>query len=162
MPASGFLQTLAEISIAFAGFASIVVMFRRRDPASWGEADALRYQTMLTGSLAALFFSVVPITIHFCGASDPVVWRISSVSLAAWLLFNFLSNRQTSNRLSRETSISSSIARVFRALSGVAFLLQLTNLHLALPGPFIVGVVYVLSTAGLTFFRLVQIEPPAV
>ena len=65
-------------------------------------------------------------------------------------------------RLTREKSLRPSIFVAFVALSVAALAAQLVNLRVASPGLFIVGVLYLLGTAGLEFFRLVQVEAPAV
>ncbi len=161
MPASDFLQTLAEISIAFAGFASIVVAFRRRDAGSWTQPDALRYQMMLSSSLASLFFSILPIAIHYCGFSDQVVWRASSALLALCQVLVMILTGSPSFRLAREGSLNLSIFIAFSTVSVAVFLAQLVNLRLASPGLFIVGILYLLGTSGLEFYRLVQVKLPA-
>ncbi len=161
MPASDFLQTLAEISIAFAGFASIVVAFQRRDAESWTPPDALRYQMMLSSSLASLFFSILPIAIHYCGFSDQIVGRTSSALLALFQVLVFVLSGLPSIRLVRERSLNLSIFIAFSTVSFSVFLAQLVNLRVASPGLFIVGVLYLLGTAGLEFYRLVQVKLPA-
>ena len=161
MVGSDLLQTLAEVSIGFAGFASIVVVFQRRDSELWSDEDALRYATMLSSSLASLFFSIIPVALHLCGLTDSWVWRTSSALLAVWLVFVALISGRRSAETFRATSLNSAILIAFIALSIAALLLQLANLRLTSPGLYVFGVLYLLATAGLTFYRLVQVRKPA-
>ena len=161
MPGSDFLQTLAEISIAFAGFSSIVVLFRRREADEWTPEDAFRYRTMLLMSLAALFYSVLPSGIHYWEVSDPVVWRSSSAALSIFIAYVAASGLPISLRFAREGRISLRIVVVFSLCIFGALLVQGFNLFgPPKPGPYITGVLVILGSAGLAFFRLVYIRAP--
>lgn len=56
------LRTLAEIAVGFAGFASIVVAFRRQRE-SWTVVDGVRYRVMPTNSLAACALALLPLVL---------------------------------------------------------------------------------------------------
>jgi hypothetical protein len=159
---SDFLQTLAELSIAFAGFSSIVVIFRRREADEWTPEDAFRYRTMLLMSLAALFYSLLPAGIHYWEVPDAVVWRSSSAVLSIFLAFVSVSGLPIALRFAREGRISLGIALIAALFLFGALLTQGFNLFGSpKPGPYITGVLVILASAGLSFFRLVYIKAPA-
>ena len=54
------LLTLAEVSVAFAGFSSVVVLFVHRDPANWPPAVPARLRAMVESSLGTLYASLLP------------------------------------------------------------------------------------------------------
>ena len=58
------LVAYSEISVGFAGFASIVVVFRRRSAGTWESADAFRFGAMLRASLLPAFFSMLPLPLR--------------------------------------------------------------------------------------------------
>ena len=70
MESSDLFLTLGEIAVTLAGFASIVVVFNRRESGTWERADVSRLRGMLATSLYAAFFSVLPIGIHRAGVSE--------------------------------------------------------------------------------------------
>jgi len=53
-------STLAEISIAIAGFSGIVSVFSQRRSGAWTPAERARLIGLLFTSFSAVFFSVVP------------------------------------------------------------------------------------------------------
>ena len=117
---------------------------------------------MLTMSLAALFYSVLPLGIHYWAVSDAVVWRSSSAALSVFLTFTSISLLPSGLRLARAGRISLGIVLATSLLSFAALLAQGLNLFgTPTPGPYITGVLFILSGAGLTFFRLVYIRAPA-
>ncbi len=77
------LFTIAEVAVAFAGFASIVGILGRRSTSSPDDLVALRMRIMLLHSLTVVAFSFVPHLIHTYGIEGEVVWRASS---GFWLI----------------------------------------------------------------------------
>jgi hypothetical protein len=57
------LQTVAEVSIAFAGFTSVVAVLGRHATGEWTEIDRFRLSVMLSTSLAALHFASLPLVL---------------------------------------------------------------------------------------------------
>ena len=53
-------QTLAEVSVAMAGFSSIVVFFKRRETDIWQKSDADRFHGMILHSMLAVLFAFLP------------------------------------------------------------------------------------------------------
>ena len=72
------LLTIAEVAVAFAGFASIVGILGTRSASSAPRVNALRMRIMLLHSLVVVAFSLVPHILHSYGLQEGTVWRASS------------------------------------------------------------------------------------
>ena len=77
------LFTVAEVAVAFAGFASIVGILGRRPTDSPDQLVALRLRIMLLHGLVVVAFSLVPHLLHSYGIQGEAVWRASS---GLWLI----------------------------------------------------------------------------
>lgn len=82
MPESDLLLTIAEISIAFAGFASIVGVLGRRTSRDDPRLDGIRMQAMVVYSLLVVVFALLPV-LGATWSSSPSVWRLASAGLGA-------------------------------------------------------------------------------
>ncbi len=71
-----FLFVVAEVAVAFAGFASIVAVLGQRTTRDHPLTDAFRLRGLLESSLVVVAFSLLPY----------VLVRISSHELSAWRL----------------------------------------------------------------------------
>ena len=78
MEYSDLLLTVAEVAVAFAGFASIVGVLGQRSASSPRRLNAFRMRVMLLHSLVVVAFSLVPFLIHSYGVQEETVWRASS------------------------------------------------------------------------------------
>jgi len=78
MPERDYLLTFAEISVALAGFSSLVALLGSRRGASHPELDVARLLTMLEASLFVALMCVVPLLPHALGASEEMAWRLSA------------------------------------------------------------------------------------
>jgi hypothetical protein len=150
-------HVLAEVAVAFAGFASIAVLFRRRDDGEWSQIDALRYRGMLVNSLFSCAFALLPSILGAFGTPSTALWLSCSSLLFAYiawrLVVSFLSLAYRGM-----TPLKYSIAAAI-------LLLQLANV-IGLPfdrGPasYLAGVSLVLVIAGSNFFELVSVPVPA-
>ena len=86
MEHSDTLLTLAEIAVAFAGFSSIVVVFRNRESGRWEPLDVFRYRAMLRGSLMTAALTGVPLVVSWLAVPPGLVWRVSSAALLLWYI----------------------------------------------------------------------------
>jgi hypothetical protein len=127
------LQTLSEVSVALAGFASLLVVLRRRSPNSVSEGEGADLFVVVGGNLLVLLFSLLPPSLHHLGVSDPSTWRISSVLLGVSLLLGYLVVLRRRARLLR-SGIRPSFPRVSQ---------------IAVQTPLIVVALLVLNTTGL-------------
>lgn len=153
------LLTMAEVSVAFAGFASITVIFRGRSAGEWAFADVLRYGAMLRASLFACLFSLFPLVLFHAGVSESWTWSITSIGL---LGYGAASSRTFALLFRVGARASAEIVRNAIAL-GLIVSFQLLNLldlgfHRE-AAPVLLGVGLLLANAGANFYRLVVINP---
>jgi hypothetical protein len=91
---TGALLSLAEIAAAFAGFAALVSVIRRKknDP---GEAthDILRLRLIISSSVVGVAAALVPVGLAGYGLGVEIVWRLSSLVflvLSYGIIFSFV------------------------------------------------------------------------
>ncbi len=157
------LLTMAELALGFAGFASIVVAFRRRDAEPWNDPDAFAYRGMLRSSLFACFFALLPFPIGAFGASDRADWALSSGALALYVAYTI----RVLVAFVRVVGLPQGVRRYFISISfgyAACGILQVLNaadivFHRSFP-PYLLGVSWLLAVAGINFFRLVVIPEP--
>ncbi len=88
--AEGSLQTLAEVSVALAGFSSLLVVLRRGPAGALSEGEGTDLFVVVGGNLLVLVYSLLPLSLHYLGASESSTWRIASALLAAALLLGYV------------------------------------------------------------------------
>src|SRR5262245_36527333 len=80
------LLTLAQIALGFAGFTSIIVTFKHDTRETWSPIDAFRTARMLSASLAALFFALLPEALLSLDLPGATTWRIGSVLMLVYFV----------------------------------------------------------------------------
>jgi hypothetical protein len=153
------LLTIAEVAVAFAGFASIVVLFQHRDPLRWPPAVVVRLRTMIEGSLVTLFSALLPFILFHFGMNGEALWATCSLLFAA----SICANAVLIWRRSKVPLSGGHLSRSFTITVGVitAFVLAaliLNSAGLVFPrtfGPYLVGVAWNLVFASLMFLRVV-------
>jgi hypothetical protein len=88
MEGSDVLLAICEVSIAFAGFTSIVGVLGQRSRESWDRESSLRLWLMIESSLAMLFFSLMPFPLYHLSVQETTVWGVSSGTMAAFLVLH--------------------------------------------------------------------------
>jgi hypothetical protein len=156
------LLTLAEISVAFAGFSSVVAIFQQTASPDGDAFDLFRFWVMLEFSLAALFFSLLPLLLHFLGLSDAAVWSVSGAALIAFLVGHGVFTRRLIRR--GQPQVVASLTRGLSISGGVVFLTIVVSQALNLAGvlgrsfgPYLLGLLLLLLGAGVNFVRLVWV-----
>jgi len=157
------LLTLAEIAIAFVGFASVVAIFEAR----WSQAEApfdlFRFWVMLAFGLAGLLFSLLPLLLLFLGLSPAWVWRLSSLALAVFVVGNGAFIVRLYRR--RVAAVVASLDPWLSAFANLSYALnllaQLANVAGRLGGPgfglYLFGLLMILLGAAVNFARLVWV-----
>lgn len=85
-----FLFTVAEVAVAFAGFAGLVTVLARRVTQSDRAVDIVRLRDLLLLSLLAVAFALFPELPFAFGAEEEITWRASAACFAAaWSGFGF-------------------------------------------------------------------------
>jgi hypothetical protein len=78
MENSDLLLTIAEIGVAFAGFASIVSVLTADKSERRALGQSILFRTMVLMSLMVVAFSLLPFVTHSFGVRPPASWRVAS------------------------------------------------------------------------------------
>ncbi|HEX5492868.1 MAG TPA: hypothetical protein VFX07_16525 [Candidatus Udaeobacter sp.] len=75
MEAGEALGIAAQIAVALAGFAGVVVVFRREAVHEWSGVDKLRLRLLLANSILPLALSMLGLVLVTIEPMPPGVWR---------------------------------------------------------------------------------------
>ena len=158
------LGIAAQIAVALAGFAGVVVVFRREAVHEWSGIDKLRLRLLLANSMLPLGLSMLGLVLVTIEPEPPGIWRwCSGIFLVATMSF-VMATGKTFRRLNLRNAQRQRITRFIFYLVGAfgtaAMLLQLYNISsLAAFWPFFAGIVYQLVTAMAQFARMILLLP---
>ena len=79
-------DTIAEVSVALAGFSGLAAAFRTRRMRDWAEWERIWFWYILSWSFGSLLFSLLPAVLGGLGLVPSVVWSLSSLLLALFIL----------------------------------------------------------------------------
>jgi hypothetical protein len=83
MDIPGSFQTIAEISIAFAGFTGLIVAFRRND-GPLDNVQKYRLRILLTLAFGAMFLSLLPDALVNFGVRGGYVWILCCTAMSLY------------------------------------------------------------------------------
>lgn len=154
----GILQTIAELSVAFAGFTGVVVAFGRR-PGRGASIDAHAFVAMLASSLQALLFSMLPFLMAAAGMTEPRLWRVGSACMLVGLALGASADLRYGWRADRSEwrGFDRGLAFVVPVLGLSAIGAQLLNVLGAVGRPFAAylgGLLFFLTFSSGMFVRL--------
>ena len=131
MQPSEALSTNAQLAVALAGFAGVVVAFRNRSVHEWSKIDKFRLRILLSNSALPFIMSIFAMLLLATSLPEPTIWRWCSLVafIATAATGQFLSgNYRTFSREDLKASGSRRWIFVSSGLIGVAAtLLQLYN-----------------------------------
>jgi|SRR6266568_1153660 len=166
MQPSEALSASAQVAVALAGFAGVVVAFRSRSVHEWSKIDKFRLQILLTNSAVPFVLSIFAMVLLSTSLDAPTIWRLCSIFAFVVLVGIGASYGSAFRRFApQEFRASGGKAWIMRAggLIAVAVtLLQLYNVvRLQIFWPFFVAVATLLLFAMLQFILLVSIHDHA-
>lgn len=154
------LGTAAQIAVAIAGFAGVVVVFGSRAAHEWSPVDKFRLRLLLTFSMLPLALSMAGLLLATTPLAPPAVWQWCSAIAVLFLLAAALA---ASRAFVQFSSIELEAAGASRAMFnltaslGIATtLLQVCNfvlLHVF--WPFFAAIVMAIFASSLQFMRLI-------
>jgi hypothetical protein len=80
------LSTAAQIAVTLAGFAGVVVVFRRESVHEWSPIDKFRLRLLLTNSILSLTFCMIGLLLLAIEPAPPGIWRWCSGAALVILL----------------------------------------------------------------------------
>ncbi len=148
-------QSLAEVSIAMAGFSSIVVIFKRRETDTWRKADADRFHGMILHSMLAVLFAFLPFafTSFDIESSNTFRWCSSLLAVVTGLQVIVTSRLEASSSIwtRMQVLIGGVFIALLQAFAGLGFFPELGL------GIYFGGVLWHLVQAGALFVMLIWI-----
>ena len=159
MEGSDVLIVIAEVSVAFAGFAGIVAVFRQRDLEEWAPVDAVRFRFMVECSLMTILFALLPFVFHHLGASPTATWSAcSGLMAAAVTALLVIASFRIGYLRSEASGFSPALLRFVQAGTLLTLaLLVLNALRIGFTaefGPYLAALAWLLVASGINFFRL--------
>jgi len=158
------LGVAAQIAVALAGFAGVVVVFRRESVHEWSSVDKLRLRLLLANSILPLLMCMVGLLLLTVRPTPAGIWKwCSAFELVVFLSF-FITMRKTFRRLDlrqikRERAMGF-VFYFFGTLGMATMLLQVYNA--ALLGafwPFFTAIIFQIITAMFQFARMILLPP---
>jgi hypothetical protein len=153
------LLTVAEVSVAFAGFASIVTVVAGRR--SWGEGNMIRFNLMIQMSLYSIAFSLLPFSLLYFDISEGKVWYVASTALGIFLGIVMCLSAPNFLRLIREKELNvfvSGFSYVLMIVGAIAqFSVTIGEVEADI-GPYFLGLLCLLALSGLSFARLMGVS----
>jgi hypothetical protein len=158
------LSTAAQIAVALAGFAGVVVVFRRESVHEWSQADKLRLRLLLTNSILPLVLCMIGLLLLVIRPLPLGIWRwCSAFAFVLSLLFAItmtkIFRRLDLRQIERERA-TRFVFYLFGIFGIATNLLQLYNTaFLGAFWPFFTGIVLQLVTAVFQFERMILLPP---
>jgi len=154
MPELDTLFNVAEIAVAIAGFAAIVVIFRRRDEGTWEAYDGDRFNGMIMHALVALAFCFLPSVLAVFVDEPATLWAIASGLLSLWTLGHVIgvlrfATTGRAGRIGLTLGLAVAVVLALNAL-GVGF-------HRAF-APYLLGVLWHVFQAAILFAMLTWVR----
>jgi hypothetical protein len=158
------LGIAAQIAVALAGFAGVVVVFRREAVHEWSDIDKLRLRFLLANSMLPLSLSMLGLVLVTIEPAPAGIWRwCSSIFLVTTVSFVMATGktfRRLNLRHAQRQRNNRFVFYLFGGFGTVAMLLQLYNIALlAAFWPFFAGIACQLVAAMAQFARMILLLP---
>jgi hypothetical protein len=157
------LGITAQIAVALAGFAGVVVVFRRESVHEWSALDKFRLRLLLANSILPLGLCVVAMVLLTIEPAPTGVWKwCSAVAFAVFTLFAITTMRgfQRLDLQGLQGPPANFIFYLFFILGIGATLLQLYNVAvLGAFWPFFAGIDLQLIGGMFQFVRMILLLP---
>ena len=153
LPGSGYLYTLALLSITYGGFAALFMLFREKLHGEMMHYDAFLIRGVVQKGFIVAACSMLPPLLAYCDLSQPTIWRLSSL-VAGVLQALFLVTWLTRRRVVKGVPTSKwLVLNLILQLLTAAFLIvgATGKLFAAGPGPFLVGVTLILVLSCIAY-----------
>jgi hypothetical protein len=154
------LLSLAEIAAAFAGFAALVSVIRRRtdDP---GEAahDILRLRLIISSGVVGVAGALIPVGLAGYGLPEEVVWRLSALIflvLSYGIIVSFIGAYQPVRGDFPPDRLAVAVTTAIEVLEQASILVVVLGLPFGNPGAlYVTALIGNICQAGFIFVRFV-------
>ena len=148
------LLSIAEISVAFAGFSGIITAVVGRDGSDWDQGNLSRFRLMIFSSLSAIVAALLPFAFLLNSENINWVWCVSLLGVYLlgftiyWIRTLILARRNLNNYVSSLVSALAILATLIQFIALAGFI----NPDL---GIYFLGVFYLFIQTCIAFIRLV-------
>jgi len=162
----GAFETLAEFAISLAGFAGVVVVFRRSE-GRLHPADGIRVFMALMPTLACAFLALLPIALELVDLPPATVWLVASIvhGTAVVSIVSAILIRVGQLTPDARSVLSRPLSAFFYTLLGLSILVNLLSATavVGVPpvGTYFFGLLALLAVGATVFLRMVFIRPAA-
>ena len=158
------LSTAAQVAVALAGFAGVVVVFRRGSVHEWSSVDKFRLRLLLTNSILPLALCLIGLLLLTIKPQPAGTWRWCSASSLMIILPFAMTTTKSFRRLDpqqlKRAQASVFTLYLFSVTGTGATLLKLYNVAILNAfWPFFTGIVVQLLAAMFQFARIVLLPP---
>jgi len=159
MPESDILLTVAELSVAFTGFATLAGVLGKPRSVDAAFMNSARLRGMLESAVLALAFALIPFVPLLFGVAQDVSWRLAA---AAFLVANgarqfFLFRRLPSIRAAGASTVWLNIVLAAQTVSSLVLLavaLGLSGEHAG--AAYVLSLFIALFVSAVFFLRLAE------
>jgi hypothetical protein len=158
------LSTAAQIAVALAGFAGVVVVFRTGSLHEWSPLDRFRLWLLLGNALLALFACLIGMLLLAIRPTPVSIWRwCSGLSLLLVVPFGLLSQRRQLEMGRSVVKEMGSFRYVFFLLGALGAAVSALQIYNALKAGvfwlFYASIVFPLAIGTLQFARMILLPP---
>ena len=159
MQPSEALSASAQLAVALAGFAGVVVAFRSGSIHEWSKIDKFRLRILLINSAIPFVLSVFAMLLSATLLNQERIWQVCSVMAFVTVTVVGQQMSRGAGRFSPEEFRAAGSTGVFYPSSVIAIVVTLLQLYNAIKlktfWPFFAEIATLLSLAMLQFVRLV-------
>ena len=166
MQPSEALSTSAQVAVALAGFAGVVIAFRSGSVHQWSNVDKFRLRILLTNSAMPFVLSILAMLLSSTALDQDTVWQVCSV--LAFVMIVVVGQQMSGGlrRLSPEEFRAGGVSRaIFYSASVIGIAVTLLQLYNAITlktfWPFFAAIATLLVLAMLQFTFLVTARDDA-
>jgi hypothetical protein len=141
LPGTNYLYTIATLSITYAGFAALIVIFRQVIGGKISNYDIFMIRAVLLRSFIVTCSALLPPALVLFGLSHSVIWRISSIIAALLQALFALSYRMRRSALKEAPPTWALVIHGLGMLTAIGLLLNaLGAFGTPASGPFVISI----------------------
>ena len=152
LPGSGYLYSLAVVSITFVGFAALLIVFRQTMGGAPTSYDAYFALSFIQIGFIVTAGALLPPLLALYGWSAETVWRVAGAALALTILW-FVATIPRRRRAATGHPVPLFVRTLLavQALSAIALLLVATKVLRTGPGIYASALTLVLIASGIAY-----------
>jgi hypothetical protein len=159
LPGSNYLYTIATLSITYAGFAALIVIFRQIIGGGVSSYDVFVIRSILMRSFIVAFSAMLPPALALFDLSQSAIWRISSL-FAALLLGAFNLTFPARRRAATHLPINNWALITIGSQTLITIFLLMMALGIFVEpavGPFVIGVTAILIVSAIAYMAQLEV-----